>query len=58
MLSGKKRFKDLSIKGRWFVDVLDVGGLFHDVDVNSWPSDTVLKNGSHLNSQGHNVRLL
>ncbi len=44
MLTGTKNFQNLAVRGNWFVDELHVKGLVNDVDVSSWPSDTVLKN--------------
>jgi hypothetical protein len=45
VLTGRKHFKNLVIEKNWFVDTLDVAGLFNDVDVSSWQNDTVLKTG-------------
>ncbi len=45
VLTGSKRFQKLVIERNWFVDTLNVAGLFNDVDMNSWQNDTVLKTG-------------
>ncbi|KZS11248.1 putative Closca [Daphnia magna] len=45
--TGSKHFRNLTIEKDWFVDALEVTGLFNEVDVSSWPSDTILKTGNH-----------
>jgi hypothetical protein len=45
VLTGSKHFQKLHIEGNWFADTLNVAGLFNDVDMSSWKSDTVLKTG-------------
>ncbi|KAI9558066.1 hypothetical protein GHT06_014819 [Daphnia sinensis] len=46
LVAGNKHFQNLTIEEDWFVDALEVTGLFNDVDVSSWPSDTILKTGN------------
>ena len=48
VLTGSKHFQNLAVEGNWFVDTLDVAGLFNDVDVSSWQNDTILKTGRNL----------
>ncbi|XP_057379728.1 uncharacterized protein LOC130702079 [Daphnia carinata] len=46
-VAGSKHFRNLTIEKDWFVDALEIAGLFNDVDVSSWPRDTILKTGKH-----------
>jgi hypothetical protein len=48
VLTGSKHFRNLAVEGNWFVDTLDVAGLFNDVDVSSWKNDTILKTGRNF----------
>jgi len=45
VLTGSKHFQKLVIERNWFVETLNVDGLFNDVDMSSWQNDTVLKTG-------------
>lgn len=47
-LTGKKEFRDLTIEGDWHTDSLELGGTFNEMDVNSWPSDTIMKKSKPL----------
>ena len=45
-LIGTKHFPTLIIKGDWRADAMNVDGSIDGIDIHSWPSDTLFRNGN------------
>ena len=44
VLSSRKVFYHLSLSGDWSAQRLTLTGMVNNIDINNWPTDTVLKN--------------
>ena len=48
VLTGRKVFQHLTLSGDWSAQHLSLTGMVNDIDINNWPTDTVLKNRKNL----------
>lgn len=52
-LTGAKKFHGLTIVGDWYVDTLELNGMFNEMNVKTWPTDTIMKQSMETSSSSN-----